>query len=142
MSTENKYMLVEVCPHKPSERATDEEIQAYLKSIKADEMARCYILVSMSNVLQIAVKELMNTTMAGGTLVKDRVLKMIGLLDELKILGAEIHGFFLNYNMNKLFYLLIELLKELQAAKGLIRKPTITLVTKKGSTSRPKGRKK
>ncbi|XP_057954095.1 uncharacterized protein LOC131148409 [Malania oleifera] len=49
---EYKYVLVEVCPQKPSERATDEETQAYRKWIKADEMVRCYILASMSNVLQ------------------------------------------------------------------------------------------
>ena len=64
------------------------------------------------------MKDLMNTTMAETTPVRDHVLKMIGLLNELKILGAEINGesqvdiilqslpdsykqFCLNYNMNK-----------------------------------------
>ncbi|XP_057953940.1 uncharacterized protein LOC131148231 [Malania oleifera] len=108
---------------------------------------------------QTDMKELMNTIMAEGTPVWDYVLKMIGLLNELKILEAEIHGktqvdiilqslpdsfkqFFLNYNMNKLSYSLVELLKEFQVAEGIIRKPTIAFVTDKGSYSRPKGRKK
>ena len=67
---------------------------------------------------QKAMKDLMNTTMAETTLVRDHVLKMINLLNELEILRAEIDGeshvdtilqslldsynqFCLNYNMNK-----------------------------------------
>ncbi|KAH0635978.1 hypothetical protein KY290_036378 [Solanum tuberosum] len=46
-----KYVLVEECPIKPVD-ATDEEIKAYKKWVKADEMARRYILASKSNVLQ------------------------------------------------------------------------------------------
>ncbi|XP_057981282.1 uncharacterized protein LOC131166725 [Malania oleifera] len=184
IAEEYKYVLVKVCPQEPGEGTTEEETQAYRRWIKADEMARCYILASMSNVLQhqhqsvpsaydimqnlkeifgdqncaarqTVIKELMNTTMAEGTPVRDNVLKMIGLLNELEILGAEIDGetqvnivlqslpdickqFFLNYNMNKLSYSLEELLKELQAAKGLIRKPTIAFVTEKGSSFRLK----
>ena len=84
-------------------------------------MARCYILASMSIVLQqqhermltaydimfnlkeifgdqtradkqIAVKALFNTKMVEGILVRDHVLKMIAHLNELEILGAEIDG--------------------------------------------------
>ena len=80
-------------------------------------MARCYILASMSNVLQhqhepiataydmmlnlkemfgeqncagrqVAMKALLNTKMAEGTRVRDHVLKMISHLNELEILGA------------------------------------------------------
>ncbi|KAH0715227.1 hypothetical protein KY284_008132 [Solanum tuberosum] len=46
-----KYVFVEECPIKPTD-ATDEEIKAYEKWVKADEMARCYILASILNVLQ------------------------------------------------------------------------------------------
>ena len=82
-------------------------------------MARCYILASMSNVLQhqhehmaiaydmmlnlkemfrdqnrarrqVAMKALLNTKMAEGTPVRDHVLKMIAHLNELEILRAEI----------------------------------------------------
>ena len=43
-------------------------------------------------VRQVAIKDLMNTTMAEGTPIRDHVLKMVSLLNELKILGAEIDG--------------------------------------------------
>ncbi|PHT88364.1 hypothetical protein T459_10470 [Capsicum annuum] len=39
------------CPVK-SDEPTDDEIKAYDKWVKADEMTRCYILASMANVLQ------------------------------------------------------------------------------------------
>ena len=84
-------------------------------------MARYYILASMSNVLQhhhksfvtaydimlnlkdkfgdydhaarqLVIKDLMNTTLTKGTHIKDHVLKMINLLNELEIIGAEIDG--------------------------------------------------
>ena len=129
-------------------------------------MARCYILASMSNVLQhqhesmatsydmmlnlkemfgekncagrqVAMKALLNTKMAKGTPVRDHVLKMIGHLNELEILGVEIDGesqvdivlmslpesfksFRLNYSMNKGSYSLAELLKELQTTEGIL----------------------
>lgn len=185
---EYKFVLTQVCPEEPGEGATIEETQAHKRWVKADEMARCYILASMSNVLQhqhqsmptaydmmmslkemfgdqsragrqVAMKDLMNTTMAEGTPVRDHVLKMISLLNELEILGAEIDGetqvdiilqslpdsfkqFCLNYNMNKFKYTLAELLKELQAAEGLNRKSGSALVIEKGSGSKPKGKKK
>ena len=105
------------------------------------------------------MKDLMNTTMVETTLVRDHVLKMIGLLNELEILGAEIDGeshvdiilqslpdsykqFFLNYNMNKPQWTLAQLLKELVSAEGLIKKPSTLLVTEKGSSSKLKGNKK
>ena len=84
-------------------------------------MACCYILASMSNVLQHqhesmataydmmynlkeifgdqshagrqeAMKALLNKKMAEGTPVQDHVLKMIAHLNELEILGAKIDG--------------------------------------------------
>ena len=122
-------------------------------------MSRYYILASISNILQhqhqvmpitydlitslkrmfgdqnravklVVIRDLMNMTRVEGTLVRDHVLKMMSLLNELEILGAEIDGetqvdiilqslpdsfkqFFLNYNMNKFSYLMTELLKEL-----------------------------
>jgi hypothetical protein len=118
---EYKFVLYEICPEQPGEGATEQETQAYRKWIKADEMARCYILASMSNVLQhqhqpmtsafgmmlnlkdmfgdqnragrqVAMRELMSTNMAEGTPVREHVLRMIALLNELEILGAEIDG--------------------------------------------------
>ena len=84
-------------------------------------MARCYILASMSNILQhhyenmattydmmmnlkeifgeqnragrqVAMRALLNMKMAEGTPVWDHVMKMTSHLNELKILGAEIDG--------------------------------------------------
>ena len=40
----------------------------------------------------VAMIYLMNTTMVEGTLVRDHVLKMISLLNELEILGSDIDG--------------------------------------------------
>ena len=103
------------------------------------------------------MKDLMKTIMAETTLVRDHVLKMIGLLNELEILGAEIDGesqvdvilqslpdsykqFFLNY-MNKSQWTLAQFLKELVSAEGLIKNPSTVLVTERGFSSKPKGNK-
>ena len=105
------------------------------------------------------MKALLNTKMAEGTLVRDHVLKMIGHLNELEILGAEIDGesqvdivlmslpesfksFRLNYSMNKGSYSLAELLKELQAAEGIIGHAKSVQVAEKGSSSSAKRGKK
>ncbi|XP_016454394.2 uncharacterized protein LOC107778622 [Nicotiana tabacum] len=124
-------------------------------------MARCYILASMENVLQhqhqsmwsaydmleslkemfgeqncaakkTTMKALLNTKMAEGSSIRDHVLKMMGILNELEVLGVVIHNesqvemvlqtlpdsfqqFCLNYNMNKMDLSLAKLLNELQA---------------------------
>nr|XP_018624411.1 uncharacterized protein LOC104090510 [Nicotiana tomentosiformis] len=86
---------------------------------KADEMARCYILASMSNILQhqhqsmesaydilehhkemfgdqnrvakhTAMKALLNTKMLESSCVRDHILKMMSLLNELEFVGANI----------------------------------------------------
>ncbi|KAH0781727.1 hypothetical protein KY290_001325 [Solanum tuberosum] len=114
-----KFVLVEECPIKSAD-PTDEEVQAYDKWVKADEMARCYILASMENVLQYqhqsitfaydmlaslkemfgeqnraakqtAMKSLLTTKMAEGSSVREHVLKLMNYLNELEILGAEIN---------------------------------------------------
>ena len=82
-------------------------------------MAKCYIMASMTNVLQkqcqglvtaqdmmlhlkqmfgeqsrsalkTAMKNLMSTKMVGGTPVREHVLKKISFINELDMLGAEI----------------------------------------------------
>ena len=116
-----KFVLTNLFRPKRHEGATEQEAKPYEKWVKADKMSQCYILASMSNILQHqhqsmpitydmminlkemfgdqtrstkqkAMKDLMNTTMAETTPVRDHVLKMIGLLNELEILGAEIDG--------------------------------------------------
>ncbi|XP_058210811.1 uncharacterized protein LOC131323156 [Rhododendron vialii] len=187
----HKYVLSTACPPIPEENATEQEAKPYKDWVKADEMARRYILASMSNILQhqhqametafdmmlnlkemfgdqnraarlVAIKELVSITHVEGTPIRDHVLKMIALLNELEILGAEIDGetqidfvlnslqsksfkqFRLTYSMNKMHLSLAELLKELQAAEGLLvgKKPPSVLVAEKASTSKPKGKKK
>ena len=49
---EYKFVLIDVCPPPPDSDSSKEDVEAYQKWRKADEMARCYILASMSNVLQ------------------------------------------------------------------------------------------
>ncbi|KAL6323869.1 hypothetical protein AAG906_005865 [Vitis piasezkii] len=145
---EYKFVLSEVCPEKPGEGATQDQIKAHQKWVKADEMARCYILASMSNVLQHqhqkmdtaydilenlkemfgdqtsaarqnALREILTSKMEEGTQVRTHVLKMMSLLNDMEVLGAEVdkatqiemvlntlppsfQQFRLNYNMNKM----------------------------------------
>ncbi|XP_009768188.1 uncharacterized protein [Nicotiana sylvestris] len=69
---------------------------------------------------QTAMKALLNTKMAEGSSVRDHVLKMIGLLDELEVLGAVID-------------------KESQVEMQV---PIVLLNVKKASVSKSKGSKK
>ena len=88
---------------------------------------------------QAAIRKLINLQMKSGTLVRSHMLEVIGLLNEMEIMGADIDGetqvemvlktlpesfdnFKLNYSMNKLSYSLTELIKELQAAEALFNK--------------------
>ena len=48
---EYKFVLTYVCPPPPDSDSSKEEVEAYQLWRKADEMARCYILASMSNIL-------------------------------------------------------------------------------------------
>ena len=101
---------------------------------------------------QVAIKALLNTKMAEGTPVQDHVLKMISHLNELEILGAEIDNesqvdivlmslpesfknFRLKDSMSKENYSLVELLKELQAAEGILGQAKSAQVVEKGSSS-------
>ena len=98
------------------------------------------------------MRALLNTKMAEGTPVRDHILKMISHLNELETLGAEIDGesqvdivlmslpeshknFRLNYSVSKGSYFLAELLKELQAAEGILRQAKSVQVMEKGSSS-------
>ena len=49
---EHKYVLTQPCPSYPSLDAPPEEKQQYDFWQKSNEMAKCYILASISNVLQ------------------------------------------------------------------------------------------
>ncbi|KAH0698656.1 hypothetical protein KY284_012871 [Solanum tuberosum] len=113
-----KYVLVEECPEKP-ENAPDDQVSAYDKWVKADEMAKCYILASIANALQhqhqsmtsafdmleslkeifreqnraskqTSMKAVLNTKMSEGSSVREHILKMLSLLNKLEILGVVI----------------------------------------------------
>ena len=49
---EYKFVLTDVCPPAPDSDSSKEEVEIYQHWKKADEMTRCYILASMSNILQ------------------------------------------------------------------------------------------
>ncbi|KAL5572387.1 hypothetical protein UlMin_021984 [Ulmus minor] len=51
-SEKHKFVLLEACPPEPAANATKAVKNAYEKWIVSDDMARCYMLASMSNVLQ------------------------------------------------------------------------------------------
>ena len=46
-----KYVLTQTCLDEPVEGSTNKEKIAYDKWSKANEMAKCYIIMSISNVL-------------------------------------------------------------------------------------------
>ena len=79
ISEEYKFVLTDMCPPPPDSDSSKEEVEAYQSWRKADEMARCYILASMSNILQhqhknmataydmmMNLKEMFGARMTGG----------------------------------------------------------------------------
>ena len=52
IAEEYKFVLTDVCPLMLDSYSSKEDVEAYQNWRKADEMAWCYILASMSNVLQ------------------------------------------------------------------------------------------
>ena len=51
-SEKHKFVFLEACPPEPAANAAKAVKDAYEKWIVSDNMARCYMLASMSNVLQ------------------------------------------------------------------------------------------
>ena len=51
-SEKHKFVLLEACLPKPAANAAKAIRDAYVKWIVSDDMDRCYMLASMSNVLQ------------------------------------------------------------------------------------------
>jgi|UniRef100_A0A2N9H2W8 hypothetical protein len=112
------YVLNAEPPELALTDATEEQRNAFDEWQEADEMAKCYILASMTNVLQkqcqglvttkdmmfhlkemfgeqsrsarqTAMKKLMSTKMVEGTPVREHILKMISFINELDMLGVE-----------------------------------------------------
>ena len=47
-----KFVLTEIYPPTPDSNSSKEEIEIYQTWCKVDQMAKCYMLASMNNVLQ------------------------------------------------------------------------------------------
>ncbi|CAA0823270.1 Unknown protein, partial [Striga hermonthica] len=121
VADEYKFVLTTPAPAPLSAQYTEEKREAHQKWHKADEMARCYILASMSNVLQqqshtmptaadmmLSLKELLSeqdraaqfeamrkimySVMPKGASVREHVLKMMEYLNEIDVLGGNIDG--------------------------------------------------
>nr|XP_009786460.1 PREDICTED: uncharacterized protein LOC104234570 [Nicotiana sylvestris] len=72
-----KFVITEECPKKSDIDATDDQSQEMF-----GEQNR--------SAKQTVMKAILNTKMVEGSLVRDHVLKMMGLLNELEVLGAVI----------------------------------------------------
>ena len=110
IAKEHKFVLNQPCPNFPSLDAPSGEKQQYDHWQKCNELAKCYILASISNVLQhqmqdvelasdimLSLKEMfgeqgrsarqdtmrliLNTKMAQGTPIREHCLKMISYLN-------------------------------------------------------------
>ncbi|KAH0716824.1 hypothetical protein KY290_013392 [Solanum tuberosum] len=132
-----KYVLVEKCLEKP-ENAPDDQVSAYDKWVKADEMAKCYILASMENVLQHQHQSMTSAFDMLESLKEifgeEYVLKMMSFLNKLEILGVVIDK---EYQVEML-------LNELQAAETIIKQqaPPMESIVDKPSSSNPRGSQK
>ncbi|KAL4596337.1 hypothetical protein ACB092_12G157500 [Castanea dentata] len=106
---EYKYVLTQPCPSFPSLDAPSEEKQRYDHWQKSNEMAKCYILASILNILQHQIlkemfgeqgrsarqetlRKIYNTKMTEGSSVRDHCLTMISNLNTLEVLGANNDG--------------------------------------------------
>ena len=116
---EYKFVLTTKKPDEPNPDASQEEKDKFAKWVKANDMAKCYILASVSNVVQHqhlpmalasdimlslkemfgsqgrlarqrAMRDFLREEMREGTSVQEHLLKMFEHLNVLEILGAEI----------------------------------------------------
>ncbi|XP_022850432.1 uncharacterized protein LOC111372359 [Olea europaea var. sylvestris] len=115
----HKFVLDEVCPEAPKDDSTESQKAAYEKWHHSDKMACCYILASMSNVLQqkhqnmqtafdimeslqeifghqsrqarqAPIRAIMNTRMKSDASVRDHMSTMIGHFNTVEVFGAGI----------------------------------------------------
>ena len=112
---------------------------------------------------QETMRQIYNTKMNEGTLVREHCLRMISHLNTLDVLGVDIDGesqadmilqslpkslkeFRLSYNMNKKIYTLSKLMNELVVAESILGTSSIDANMVKASTSQPmskgKGKRK
>ncbi|XP_042051502.1 uncharacterized protein LOC121796788 [Salvia splendens] len=129
---EYKYVLTTECPPEPAANASAAVKETYRKWCKANEMAKCYMLASMSTnraAKSLAFRSIMTKVMKEGT----------------SSLPASYQQFKLNFKMNKRAYTLAELLTELQSAEDLMVQTKAAMMSSRSSSSgsKPgKGKKK
>ncbi|XP_037495496.1 uncharacterized protein LOC119370768 [Jatropha curcas] len=76
---EYKFLLTELCPEKPGDGASEQDTN------NLKEMFRDQTRVAKKN----ALRELLTSKMEEGTLVRDHVLRMMSLLNDIEVLGVE-----------------------------------------------------
>ncbi|XP_030940093.1 uncharacterized protein LOC115965017 [Quercus lobata] len=145
---EHKFVLNQPCPNFPSLDAPSEEKQQYDRWQKSNEMAKCYTLAFISNVLQHQMQDV--------ELPSDIMLSLKEMFD---VFGANIDGesqadmilqslpespkeFRLNYNVNKKIYTLSKLMNELVIAEGILGKANVATNMAEASSSKPKSKGK
>nr|XP_016459490.1 PREDICTED: uncharacterized protein LOC107783044 [Nicotiana tabacum] len=155
-----KFVIAEECLEKP-ENATDDKHQSMGSAYDMLESLKEMFGEQNRVAKQTSVKALLNTKMVEGSSVKDHVLKMMSLLNELEVLGAVIdkesqvemvlqtlpdsfQQFCLNYNLNKMDLSLAKLLNELQVVESIIKQQALVMAlnVEKASVSKLKGSKK
>ena len=180
-SEEIKWVIKEISLSTPNEHSTQEEKDNYHSWQRADQKTKCIILGSLDNVLQhqhvfmpttydilvslhemfggkgrptkqVALKAIMDTKILEGTPIRDHMIRMIRLFNQMKIIGDKMNGetqvdtfletlsdsfkqFKLNYNMNKMVMSLIELMRELQMVEGILKDQKGIHMVVKGSSS-------
>ena len=190
-----KYVLTQPCPDESIEDSINKERKAYDKWNKANEIAKCYIMASICSVLQtkhqemITAKEIMDSPerifakgarqarqvalcsimfveMKKETKVRDHVLHVMNLLNEvegqrvkidedtqidmlMETLPEAFDQFKVNYNMYKMKLTMTELMNELHSSEEvLIKIRSINMVEVKakprnnGSNANKKQKKK
>ncbi|XP_042065493.1 uncharacterized protein LOC121809008 [Salvia splendens] len=148
---EYKYVLTTECPPEPAANASAAVKETYRKWCKANEMTKCYMLASMSTVLQhqhqgmnTATEIMNNLNNLFGT--QKRAAKSLAFRSIMtKSFPASYQQFKLNFEVNKRAYTLAELLTELQSAEDLMVQTKAAMMSSRppSSGSKPgKGKKK
>ena len=182
------WVTLEPLHVEPTKSSTSEERADYEAWRKDDEKARMYILAYLNEVLQsqhqsmstssvillslqeifgvhsrsakeMVIKQIMNTRMSKGTSMRDHMIKMIRLFNELGDLSADIdwetqnnivletlppsfNHFELNYSMDKLEWSLTELMQQLQIVETIVKgHPNVNFVSDESSKP-PNGKKR
>ena len=119
MPDKHKWVLTTPCPDEPTAKSINDQIAEYNRWKASDEMAKCYMLGSMNNILQQqhrsmettvnimfsineiftylrrhakqeAITSFMNLLQSKGTPIREHMMKVIAYLNEVEMLSAKI----------------------------------------------------